>query len=120
MSTSSKQLKTRSRAADDATADCSTTMKSMKPSWRPVDDEPKAFHLVTGLLARALEVKREAGKGVASARKAMAAGRKASSLQICHSFTLLDFVAVILQDWLIEEVHKDVAGISNGGLVTLP
>ena len=33
---------------------------------------------------------------------------------------LLDFVAVILQDWLIEEVHEDVAGISNGGLVTLP
>ena len=33
---------------------------------------------------------------------------------------LLDFVAVILQDWLIEEVHHDVAGISNGGLVTLP
>ena len=33
---------------------------------------------------------------------------------------LLDFVAEILQDWLIEEVHEDVAGISNGGLVTLP
>ena len=33
---------------------------------------------------------------------------------------LLDFVAVILQDWLIEEVHEDVAGISNGSLVTLP
>ena len=33
---------------------------------------------------------------------------------------LLDLVAVILQDWLIEEVHEDVAGISNGGLVTLP
>ena len=32
---------------------------------------------------------------------------------------LLDFVTVIFQDWLIEEVHEDVAGISNGGLVTL-
>ena len=36
------------RAADDATADCSATMKSMKPSGRPVDDEPKAFHHVAG------------------------------------------------------------------------
>ena len=33
---------------------------------------------------------------------------------------LLDFVKVILQGWLIEEVDEDVAGISNGGLVTLP
>ena len=63
-------------------------MKSMKPSRRPVDDEPKAFHHVTGLLARPLAVKKEAGKGVASAWKAMAAGRKASSLQISHSFTV--------------------------------
>ena len=48
----------------------------MKPSERPVDDEPKTFHHVTGLLARLLAVKKEAGKGVASAWKAMAAGRK--------------------------------------------
>ena len=61
-------------------------MKSMKPSGRPVDDEPKAFHHVTGLLARPLAVKKEAGKGVTSAWKAMAAGRRASSLQISHSF----------------------------------
>ena len=33
--------------------------------------------------------------------------------------SLLDIVAVILQDRLIEEVHEDVADI-NGGLVTLP
>ena len=33
---------------------------------------------------------------------------------------LLDYVTVILQDWLIEEVYEDVAGISNGGLATLP
>ena len=56
MSTSPRLLKTRSRAADDATADCSATMKSMKPSERPADDEPKAFHHVTGLLARPLAV----------------------------------------------------------------
>ena len=61
------------QTADDATADCSTTMKSMKPSGRPIDDEPKAFHHVTGLLAQPLAVKKEAGKGVASAWKAMAA-----------------------------------------------
>ena len=37
----------------------------MKPSSRPVDDdEPKAFHHVTGLLARPLTVKKEAGKGL--------------------------------------------------------
>ena len=48
-------------------------MKSMKPSGRPVDDEPKIFHHVTGLQARSLAVKKEAGKGVASAWKAMAA-----------------------------------------------
>ena len=75
VSTSPKLLKTRSRAADDATADCSTTMKSMKPSGR-LDNEPKAFHHVTGLLARPLVVKKEAGKEVASAWKAMAAGGK--------------------------------------------
>ena len=33
---------------------------------------------------------------------------------------LLDNVAVILQDWLIGQVHEDVAGIINGGLVTPP
>ena len=88
VSTSPKILKTRSRSADDATADCSATRKSMKPSGRPVDDEPKAFHHVTGLLARPLAAKKEAGKGVASAWKAMAAGRKASSLQISHSLTV--------------------------------
>ena len=115
-------------------------MKSMMPSGRPVDDVPKAFHHVTGLLARPLEVKKEVGKGVASAWKTMAAGRKASSLQISHPSLsrfgvkhvgnqvagldeevkpLLDFVAVIFQDWLIEDVPEDVAGISNGGLSTL-
>ena len=52
-------------------------MMPMKPSGRPVDDEPMACHHVTGLLARPLAVKKEAGKRVASARKAMAAGRKA-------------------------------------------
>ena len=56
--TSPKLLKTRSRAADDATMDCSATMKLMKPSGRPVDDEPKAFHHVTGLLSRPLAVKK--------------------------------------------------------------
>ena len=174
MSASPRLLKTLSRAADDATADCSATMKSMKPSGIPVD-EPKAFHHVIGLLARPLVVKKEAGKGIASSWKATAAGRKASSSDwpLIHSLDLLkgqpviqvrgvkhignqvaglddnikpllDFVAVILQDWLIEEVHEDVAGIrvlslcprskageteevhedvagiSNGGLVTLP
>ena len=67
MRTSPKLLKTHSKAADDATADSSATMKSMKPSGRPVDDEPMAFHCVTGLLARPLAVKKEAGKEVASA-----------------------------------------------------
>ena len=85
VSTIPKLLKTHSRAADNVTADCSATMKSMKPFGRPVDDEPKAFHPVTGLLAWPLAVKKVAGKGVASAWKAMAAGWKASSLQIRHS-----------------------------------
>ena len=61
---------------------------SMKPSGRPVDDELKAFHHVTRLLARPLAAKKEAGKEVVSAWKAMAAGRKAPSLQISHSFTV--------------------------------
>ena len=127
-------------------------MKSMKPSGRPVDDESKAFHHVTGFLARPLEVKMEAGKGVTTAWKAIAAGKKASSLQISHSFNclnllrgqpgtqvlgvkhvgnqvaglddevkpLLDFAAVILQDWLIEKVHEYVAGISNGVMSLCP
>ena len=73
MTISPKLLKTRSRAAYGATADCSATMKLMKPSGTPVDDEPKAFHHVTGLLARRLTVKMEAGKEVASVWKAMAA-----------------------------------------------
>ena len=65
--TSPKLLKTPSKAADDATTDCSATIKSMKPSGRPVDDEYRTLHHVTGLLARPLAVKKEAGKGVASA-----------------------------------------------------
>ena len=67
MSTCPKLLKTHSKAVDDVTADWSATMKSMKPSRRPVDDEHKALHHVTGLLAHPLVVKKEAGKGVASA-----------------------------------------------------
>ena len=39
-------------------------MKSMKPSGRTVDDEPKVFHHVTGLLAQPLAVKKEVGKGL--------------------------------------------------------
>ena len=79
----------------------------------------------------------------------MAAGRKASSIQVRHTFTvsicsrvnqvlgvklvgnqvaglddevkpLLDFVAVILQDWLIEEVPEDVASISMEVLSLCP
>ena len=58
------------------------TLAPPRRHWETCCDGPKAFHHVTGLLARPLAVKKEDGKGVASAWKAMAAGRKALSLQI--------------------------------------